>query len=71
MYLTFFEGMALAANQGNADDETLRKCFRGILLSYYLGLDGWIHKMQAVTNRPGLYAQIETLSNRWKVSDAG
>jgi uncharacterized membrane protein len=63
--LNFFEGFSLAINQGIADDETLRRCFRGTLIDNYLTFEGLIKQKRAVRNRPQLYAELEVVAKAW------
>ncbi len=62
----FFEGMALAANSGIADGETLARCFRGVLLDYWLHFEPWIKNFRARTKQSLLYDEIQTLTTAWK-----
>ena len=63
--LNFFEGMALAISKGIADDETLRRQFRGSLLEYYLTFEEWIKKYRRDRNRPAGIKELEHLLSRW------
>jgi hypothetical protein len=63
--LNFFEGFALAVNLHNADEESLRRCFRGLLLEYYSNFEGFIKALRSASNRPMLFKELEDLAKYW------
>lgn len=63
--LNFFEGMALAANEGIADDRTLQRALRGALTAYFESFKPWIEKDRAAKSRPRIYLELENLVKRW------
>lgn len=64
--LNFFEEMATAIQLKVADDETARSFFRGILVTYYDALAGWIEKRRSERSNPRFFKEFEWLWNRWK-----
>lgn len=63
--LNFFEQIALAANCGYANDDTLRKYYRGSVSKYHSTLEAWIKKHRAIKNRPAMYIELEEMVKRW------
>jgi hypothetical protein len=66
--LNFFEEVCLAINEGSADEDTLRKFFRGTVETYYSLLGEWIKKQRTdrVRPRPRAYVQFEQVAEKWQ-----
>ena len=66
--LNFFEEVALAVNEGLADEETLLKFFRDMLEGYYHQSAEWINRLRTddTRPRPKVYIEFETLIKRWR-----
>jgi hypothetical protein len=64
----FFEEMALAANEGLADEETLVKFYRDMVERYYAQFGDWVNKMRTDGNRPRprVYIEFEGIVRRWQ-----
>ena len=66
--LNFFEEVALAVNEGLADEDTLLKFFKDMLEGYYHQAAEWINRLRAdgTRPRPKVYLQFEILIKRWR-----
>jgi hypothetical protein len=64
--LNFFEEMAIAIQLEVADEETARRFFRGIVVTYYDALRGWIEKRRSERSNPRFFREIEWVWERWK-----
>lgn len=64
----FFEEMALAMNEGLADEATLRRFFRDMVERYYTQFGDWVNKMRTDGNRPRprVYIEFEAVVKRWQ-----
>jgi len=63
--MNFFEHMALAANGGFADDDTLKAYYKSSITKYHSKLKAWIEKHRRRKNQPTMFVEIETMVERW------
>jgi len=63
--LNFFEEMAIAINMGVADEDTLKRSFRGLLHLYCMALEDFIKQRRSKFNNPRIFLEIENLYTRW------
>jgi hypothetical protein len=67
----FFEEMALAANDGLADDATLMGLFHTLMNEYHGIFEGWIKRHRAVKNRPRACIEFDKMLERWNKQPRG
>jgi transcriptional accessory protein Tex/SPT6 len=63
--LNFFEEMAIAIDMGVADENTLKRAFRGLLHLYCMALQDFVKQRRTKFNNPRILLEIENLYTRW------
>ncbi|MDA2924637.1 DUF4760 domain-containing protein [Acidobacteria bacterium AH-259-L09] len=64
--LNFFEEMSIAVSTKTADEETLKRFFKTMVLICYNTLSPWITDRRRRLNRPRIWQDFEKLFDRWK-----
>ena len=67
--LNFFEEMAIAIHLGVADEETLKRIFRTMVVGCYKDLSPWIGKRREKKKRLRIWVEFEDLYDSWKKAD--
>lgn len=63
--MNFFEEVAVAIDLQIADEELLRRVFRGILSSLWMTLEPFVNQRRTMLRNPRVFVECEALHKRW------
>lgn len=63
--MNFFEEMAIAIDLNIADDQILKRAFRGLVAAHWMTLEPFVNERRRVLGNPKLLIECEALHKRW------